>query len=83
MLAQLRDMARGKERRYLSHNPVGAAMIVALLIALAGTAFTGRLIADPARVALHEVFANLLLLLAALHGWCWRRTGTTRTSPAP
>lgn len=99
VLAYLRDMLRGSERRYLGHNPVGAAMIVALLVTLTGTALTGWLMAEPARVALlpdlpqivapafadddhdrsaygegedaleevHEVFANLLLVLIALH----------------
>lgn len=96
------DMLRGRERRYLGHNPAGAAMIAALLVALSGTAFTGWLMDRPARVAmlpdlpqivtsaqadddggemeggeagkaegllkdLHEVLANLLLLLVALH----------------
>ena len=30
--AYLGDMTRGKERRYLGHNPAGAAMIMALLV---------------------------------------------------
>ena len=51
-LAYLGDMARGRERRYLGHNPAGAAMIVALLVTLAGTAFTGWLMEDEARVAM-------------------------------
>lgn len=51
-LAYLADMSRGKERRYLGHNPAGAAMIVALLVTLSGTAFTGWLMAEPARVAM-------------------------------
>jgi cytochrome b len=101
-LAYVGDMARGRERRYLGHNPAGAAMIVALLITLSGTAFTGWLMEEPDRLAmlpdlpqivapayadddgegpengasgegeemlkeLHETFANLLLLLVALH----------------
>ena len=37
----LSDMVGGRERRYLGHNPAGAVMVVALLIALSGTAFTG------------------------------------------
>jgi len=45
-------MVRGRERRYLAHNPAGAAMILALLLTLSGTAFTGWLMADPARVAM-------------------------------
>ena len=99
-LAYLGDMVRGGERRYLGHNPAGAAMIVALLAALSGTALTGWLMAEPARMAMlpempqivapawadddgehgeygergegalkevHETFANLMLLLIALH----------------
>lgn len=99
-IAYLGDMARGNERRYLGHNPAGAAMIVALLVTLSGTAFTGWLIEEPDRIAMlpdlpqivapawadddgrdhgrhgeledqleevHEVLANLLLLLVALH----------------
>lgn len=96
-LGYLGDMLRGKERRYLGHNPAGAAMIVALLMTLSGTAFTGWVMVDEARVAMlpampalvspamadddereygeggealeevHEVLANLMLLLVALH----------------
>jgi cytochrome b len=51
-LAYLGDMPRGKERRFLGHNPVGAVMIVALLVTLSGTAFTGWLMEEPARVAM-------------------------------
>lgn len=97
VLSYLGDMVRGKERRYLGHNPAGAAMIVALLVTLSGTAFTGWLLEEPGRVAMlpdlpqiaapawadedgenrrggeealeevHEAFANLMLLLVALH----------------
>ncbi len=98
-LGYLRDMLRGRERRHLGHNPAGAAMIVALLVCLSGTAFTGWLMEEPARIAmlpdpvqfvtpahaeeegeeggyatggeaveeLHEVLANLTLLLVVLH----------------
>lgn len=51
-LAYLGSMLRGGERRYLGHNPAGAAMIVALLLTLSGTAFTGWLMAEPDGVAL-------------------------------
>ena len=40
-LNYLRLMVRGKPPRYLGHNPAGAAMIVALLLALTGTAVMG------------------------------------------
>ncbi|MDR5651438.1 cytochrome b/b6 domain-containing protein [Ruixingdingia sedimenti] len=51
-LAYLGDMTRGRERRYLGHNPAGAAMVVALLVTLSGTAFTGWLMEDEARLAM-------------------------------
>ena len=51
VLGHLRDMLRGRARRYLGHNPAGAMMIVALLVTLSGTAFTGWLIAEPSRIA--------------------------------
>ncbi|MGB3810099.1 MAG: cytochrome b/b6 domain-containing protein [Parvibaculum sp.] len=51
-LAYLGDMARGRERRYLGHNPAGAAMVVALLVTLSGTVFTGWLMEDKTRVAM-------------------------------
>ena len=51
-LTYLRTMLRGAERRHIGHNPAGAAMIVALLLSLSGTALTGWLSADPARVAM-------------------------------
>lgn len=51
-LAYLGDMTRGKERRYLGHNPVGALMIVALLVTISGTTFTGWVLGEPSRVAM-------------------------------
>jgi len=51
-LGYTRDMVRGRERRYLGHNPVGAVMIVLLLAALSGTAYTGWLLEEPGRVAM-------------------------------
>lgn len=41
VLGYLRGLLSGKAERHLGHNPAGAAMIVALLISLAGTAGTG------------------------------------------
>jgi cytochrome b len=40
-LHHLRDMLTGRVRRYVGHNPAGAAMIVALLLALSGTVVSG------------------------------------------
>ncbi|MFV1878647.1 cytochrome b/b6 domain-containing protein [Nioella sp.] len=46
------DMARGRERRYLGHNPAGGAMILALMVTLSGTALTGWLMEEDARLAM-------------------------------
>jgi len=51
-LAYLGDMAQGKERRHLGHNPAGAAMVCALLVTLTGTALTGWLLEEPARLSM-------------------------------
>lgn len=96
VLAYLKDMLARREKRYLGHNPAGAAMTLALLLTLSGTAFTGWLMAEPSRLALlptlptiaapafaddgarggrddgvvkdvHEVLANLALLLVLAH----------------
>ncbi|SEW27352.1 Cytochrome b [Aliiroseovarius sediminilitoris] len=92
----LRDMLRGREARYVGHNPAGAVMVLALLVTLSATAFTGWLMVEPERMAylpdlsqvvtpafadddtgrggggealeeVHEVLANLTLVLALLH----------------
>jgi cytochrome b len=47
----LSDTVNGREARYIGHNPAGAVMIVAILITLSGTAFTGWLMAEPDRQA--------------------------------
>lgn len=52
VLAYLKDMTGGRERRYLGHNPAGGAMVIALLLTLSGTAFTGWLLEEPDRMAL-------------------------------
>jgi len=51
-LGYLGDTLKGRERRYLGHNPAGAMMIVAMLVTLSGTAFTGWLMEAPARPAM-------------------------------
>jgi cytochrome b len=82
----LTDLVRGQSKRYLGHNPAGAAMILTLLIFLAATVFSGVVLYGMEESAgplaawvtensdreeiweeLHEVFANLTLLLVVLH----------------
>lgn len=46
------DVLKGRERRYLGHNPAGALMVAAMLLALSGTAFTGWLMEEPARLSM-------------------------------
>jgi cytochrome b len=42
--AYARELVRGRPTRHLSHNPLGGAMVVALLVTLAAVAATGALV---------------------------------------
>jgi len=72
-LAYVRDAARFRARRFLGHNPAGAAMILALVIALAGTATTGIMMTTDAFWGsawieeVHEFLANATIGLIILH----------------
>lgn len=44
ILAYARDLMRGNAQRYLGHNPLGGAMVVALLITLSLATLTGLLL---------------------------------------
>jgi cytochrome b len=80
-----RDMAMGRERRYLGHNPAGGAMVVALLMMVTLLGLTGWMMGLDAYWGatwleeLHESIANLALGLVGLHvaGVLWesRRHG--------
>lgn len=69
----LRDVATGREARYLGHNPAGGAMIVSLFATLTGLCLSGWLLTTDAfwgsavMEGIHEALANLALLLVGLH----------------
>jgi len=83
--AYLTDALRLRAPRYLGHNPAGGAMIVALLLCLAMTVFSGVALygvtdfagplagffrgeqAADVLEGVHELGANLTLLLVILH----------------
>lgn len=71
--AYVRATIKGKEPRYLGHNPAGGLMIMGLIVAMAGTAATGWMLtldafwgAEWVEEA-HEVLANLMLFMVAGH----------------
>ena len=72
-MSYLRDLARHAASRHLGHNPAGGAMIIALLVVLAGTCVTGYLMTTDAfwgtkwMEHVHEAFANLAIGLVAFH----------------
>lgn len=80
-----RDVVRGRERRFIGHNPAGGAMVVALLATVAGLGITGWMMGLDAFWGVgwveetHETLADLGLFLVALHiaGVVWegRRHG--------
>ncbi|CDX54564.1 Cytochrome B561 [Mesorhizobium plurifarium] len=73
VLSYLADMAHGRERRYLGHNPAGGAMVLALVICIAGIALTGWMQTTDAWWGVawvedtHKVLGNGILVLIGLH----------------
>ncbi len=73
LVSYLVDMARGRERRYLGHNPAGGAMVIALLAMLGAIGWTGYLMGTDAYFGderledIHELLANILLVMIGLH----------------
>ncbi|QWF70103.1 cytochrome b/b6 domain-containing protein [Methylomonas paludis] len=79
----VKDLIAFKAKRYLGHNPAGAAMIVLLLISLVMTTLTGFAVYGADQTAgplasigadneelweeLHEFFANFTLVLVFVH----------------
>lgn len=67
------DLMRHRAKRYLGHNPAGGAMIVVLLVMLLATSvlgaamLTGAVPRNHQVEEIHEVLANLTLVLAGVH----------------
>lgn len=72
-LGYLGDVIGGRQKRYLGHNPAGAAMILALLAGILGLGLTGWMMTLDAYGGAawleetHEILANGMLVLAVLH----------------
>jgi cytochrome b len=73
LFAYLGDMYRGSEKRYLGHNPAGGAMIVAMMLTLAGIGVSGWMMGLDAFWGvgwveeLHEGLVSFALVLIAVH----------------
>lgn len=73
LVAYAGDVVARREARHLGHNPAGAVMIVAMLLALVATGITGWLQTtdafwgSEAMETVHKVFANGMLALVGLH----------------
>ncbi len=73
VLGYMGRIARGRAERHIGHNPAGGAMIIALLAAIIVVSATGWMMTLDAFWGVdwveeaHEISANLILLLVALH----------------
>ena len=69
----LHDSLARKAKRYLGHNPLGGAMVIALILSLIGVTATGIAMTSNTfwgvewMEELHEATANITLALIALH----------------
>jgi cytochrome b len=66
-------VASGTERRYVGHNPLGAWMILALIVTVVAASASGwlyitdRFWGEEWLEEIHEALANIVLTLVALH----------------
>jgi cytochrome b len=73
VIAYLRAIKNGSERRYIGHNPAGGAMILVLLVAMAATAVSGWLLTIDAFWGstilqhVHSLLAHGVLALVVVH----------------
>ncbi len=73
VLSFLADTLKMRAQRYIAHNPAGGAMVIALILSIAGIAATGFMMTTDAYWGvewveeLHEVLANITLVLIVLH----------------
>lgn len=82
-ITYIKDLINSQARRYIGHNPAGAAMIVLLLLSLLMTVVTGLAVYGADQGAgplafigdrhedffeeIHELFANFTLVLVIVH----------------
>lgn len=73
LASYLADLARGREQRFLGHNPAGAMMMILLMALLASVSLTGWMLSLDAFFGsesledAHETLANSIVVLAGLH----------------
>lgn len=73
ILQYLRDSLALKAKRYIGHNPLGGAMVIAMILLLSILTASGIAMTSNAfwgvewMEELHEVTANLTLVLVAIH----------------
>jgi cytochrome b len=74
LLVHLREVAAGKSRRYLSHNPAGAVMMIWLVLMMLALGLSGFLLThvdyfwgEEWLETLHVLLADGLLMLAGAH----------------
>ena len=73
LITYLQDMLRGREARYLGHNPAGSVMIILLLATLCAVGISGYMMGMDAYFGqswvehAHELLVNILIALVACH----------------